>query len=46
MIAAIWNDWLPTSGHRVAHLPNFERYTESFDPLAGTGGRIWVPVKP
>jgi AraC family transcriptional regulator len=46
-IAAIWNDWLPASGHQVADSPNFERYTESFDPLAGTGGlEIWVPVKP
>jgi AraC family transcriptional regulator len=45
-ISAIWNDWLPASGHQVADAPNFERYTESFDPLTGTGGlEIWIPVK-
>ncbi len=45
-IAAIWNDWLPASGHHVADAPNFERYTESFDPLTGTGGlEIWIPVE-
>ncbi len=45
-IAAIWNQWLPASGYQVADAPNFERYTESFDPLTGTGGlEIWIPVK-
>ena len=44
--AAIWNQWLPQSGLKVADAPNFERYDETFDPATGNGGlEIWVPVK-
>jgi AraC family transcriptional regulator len=44
---AIFNDWLPKSGHRMADAPVFERYDERFDARTGTGGfEIWVPVKP
>lgn len=42
---AIWNQWLPASGHEVADAPFFERFSESFDPLTGLGGaEIWVPI--
>ena len=44
-ITAIWNDYLPASGHVVADSPNFERYDQAFDPATGTGGlEIWVPI--
>ncbi|WP_428492873.1 AraC family transcriptional regulator [Rhodopila sp.] len=43
---AIFNHWLPQSGHQVADAPVFERYDERFDPHAGTGGfQIWVPIR-
>jgi AraC family transcriptional regulator len=42
----IWNKWLPSSGHIPADAPNFERYSEKFDPVSGNGGlEIWLPVK-
>ena len=45
-ITAIWNQWLPQSGLKVADAPSFERYDEKFDPATGNGGlEIWVPVK-
>jgi AraC family transcriptional regulator len=45
-VGAIWNQWLPQSGLRVADAPNFERYDEKFDPATGNGGlEIWVPVR-
>jgi AraC family transcriptional regulator len=41
----IWNHWLPSSGHRMADAPTFERYDEKFDPATGNGGfEIWVPI--
>jgi AraC family transcriptional regulator len=44
-INAIWNHWLPSSGHRIADAPTFERYDEKFDPATGNGGfEIWVPI--
>jgi AraC family transcriptional regulator len=44
---AIFNDWLPKSGYRMADAPLFERYDERFDPRTGTGGfEIWIPLKP
>ncbi len=44
-INTIWNQWLPSSGLKVADAPNFERY-ENFDPATGNGGvEIWVPIK-
>ena len=43
---AIFNHWLPQSGHQAADAPVFERYDERFDPHAGTGGfEIWVPIR-
>ena len=45
-ISAIWNHWLPSSGHKLADAPNFERYDEKFDSVTGNGGlEIWVPIK-
>jgi AraC family transcriptional regulator len=42
----IWNHWLPYSGFAAAEAPEFERYSEDFDPVAGTGVlEIWLPVK-
>ena len=44
--SAIWNTWLPGSGHEAADAPNFERYGEEFDPVTGMGGlEIWLPIK-
>jgi AraC family transcriptional regulator len=43
---AIFNDWLPRSGHRTEDAPVFERYDERFDGRTGMGGfEIWVPIK-
>ncbi|WP_027781951.1 MULTISPECIES: GyrI-like domain-containing protein [Burkholderia] len=43
---SIWNGWLPTSGFKAAEAPEFERYSEDYDPVAGTGVlEIWLPVE-
>jgi AraC family transcriptional regulator len=43
--AAIWNQWLPESGHTVADAPVLERYDEKFDPRSGNGGvDLLVPL--
>ena len=45
-ISAVWNHWLPASGHKLADAPSFERYDEKFDSVSGNGGlEIWVPIK-
>jgi AraC family transcriptional regulator len=45
-ISTIWNNWLPSSGHKIADAPTFERYDEKFDSVTGNGGfEIWVPIK-
>ena len=45
-VNAIWNHWLPASGHTMADAPTFERYDEKFDPATGNGGfEFWVPLK-
>ena len=42
---AIWQDWLPRSGHRPANTPDFERYDERFDARTGGGEiEIWLPI--
>ncbi len=42
----IWNEWLPASGMVSAFAPDFERYSEDFDPAAGTGVlEVWLPVR-
>ena len=44
-IQAIWSEWLPESGYRVADAPDFERYGEAFDPQMGTGEvELWLPL--
>ena len=44
-VNTIWNHWLPSSGHKMADAPTFERYDEKFDPVTGNGGfEIWVPI--
>jgi AraC family transcriptional regulator len=44
--SAIWNKWLPKSGHQLADAPDFERYGREFDPKSGSGEvEIWVPLK-
>jgi len=43
---AIWNGWLPQSGHEAADAPLFERYDETFDGRTGLGGiEVWLPLK-
>ncbi|MGA4323351.1 AraC family transcriptional regulator [Ectopseudomonas hydrolytica] len=43
---AIFQHWLPTAGVQTAAAPEFERYSEDFDPMAGTGRvEIWVPLR-
>ncbi|HET9803324.1 MAG TPA: AraC family transcriptional regulator [Candidatus Acidoferrum sp.] len=43
---AIFDKWLPESGYRACGAPEFERYTEKFDPVKGIGGiEIWIPVR-
>jgi AraC family transcriptional regulator len=43
--SAIWNQWLPESGHDVADAPVLERYDEKFDPRSGQGGvDLMVPL--
>jgi AraC family transcriptional regulator len=43
---AIWNVWMPQSGHRISNAPNFELYHEDFNPVTGTGKiEIWMPVE-
>jgi AraC family transcriptional regulator len=49
-MTAIWENWLPASGHahaRTAGAPAFfERYGEAFDPQTGTGGiEVWIPIR-
>ena len=44
-LGAIWNRWLPNSGHQAA-APCLERYGEQFNPQTGMGGiEIWIPLK-
>lgn len=48
-IRSVWNaifrEWLPASGCRLADAPMFERYGEAFNPVSGLGGfEIWIPV--
>ncbi len=42
---AIWEDWMPTSGMKPVHAPEFERYDHRFNPLTRDGVvEIWSPV--
>ncbi|HEY7769755.1 GyrI-like domain-containing protein [Longimicrobium sp.] len=43
---AIWHQWLPRSGYRMANTPEFERYDERFDPQSGSGTvEIWCSIQ-
>jgi len=43
---AIFSQWLPVSGCTLEGEPNFEVYTDQFDPRSGTGlVEIWIPLK-
>jgi AraC family transcriptional regulator len=43
---AIWNGWLPQSGHEAADAPIIERYDQRFDPRTGNGEvELWVPLQ-
>ncbi|MDW3682530.1 GyrI-like domain-containing protein [Cupriavidus sp. CV2] len=45
-VTSIWNKWLPASGMESACAPDFERYSEDYDPVTGEGLlEIWLPVK-
>jgi AraC family transcriptional regulator len=42
----ICDTWLPQSGHQAADAPEFERYSEDFNPRLKTGTlEIWLPIK-
>ena len=42
----IWKTWLPQSGQQAADAPEFERYSEDFNPKLNTGKlEIWLPLK-
>lgn len=42
----IHGTWLPQSGHVLLAAPEFERYSEDFNPKLNTGKlEIWVPIK-
>ncbi|MBF4560170.1 AraC family transcriptional regulator [Pseudomonas sp. p50] len=42
----IWHTWLPQSGHEAADAPEFERYSEDYNPKLNTGVlEIWLPLK-
>jgi predicted transcriptional regulator YdeE len=43
---AIWHEWLPRSGYRMANTPEFERYDERFDPRTGSGTiEVWCSIQ-
>lgn len=43
---AIWNEWLPGSGERVAQAPEFERYGKDFNPFDSRSVmEIWLPLE-
>jgi AraC family transcriptional regulator len=42
----IWETWLPKSGREAADAPEFERYSDDFNPKLNTGVlEIWLPIK-
>ncbi|HEX6373969.1 MAG TPA: GyrI-like domain-containing protein [Longimicrobium sp.] len=44
---AIWNEWLPRSGYRLANTPEFELYDARFDPRTGAGViEVWASILP
>jgi AraC family transcriptional regulator len=42
---AIFGQWVPSSGHKAADAPMFERYDDRFDARTGNGEvEIWLPL--
>jgi AraC family transcriptional regulator len=42
----IWQGWLPTSGHKFADAPFFERYDSRFNANTGSGDvELWLPLE-
>jgi len=42
---AIYNQWPTASGHTLVQAPQFESYSEDFNPQTGTGVvEIWIPI--
>ena len=42
---AIWNGWLPRSGHTVTDAPLLERYDDALQPQSGRGGfSLLIPL--
>jgi AraC family transcriptional regulator len=40
------DDWLPRSGLQVDDAPDFEKYSDDFDDVTGTGDvEIWLPLR-
>lgn len=43
---AIWNDWVPEQGRKIADGASIERHMETFDTRTGFGGvEIYIPVR-
>ena len=42
----VFQTWLPTSGYKSAHTPDFERYDERFNPITRGPLEIWFPIDP
>ena len=41
---AVFQTWLPSSGVKAAHTPDFERYDHRFDPVTHGPLEIWFPI--
>ncbi|MNC77029.1 Bacterial transcription activator, effector binding domain [compost metagenome] len=42
----IHGTWLPQSGRELLNAPEFERYSEDFNPKLNTGTlELWLPLK-
>ena len=41
---SLFQTWLPSSGVKAAHTPDFERYDHRFDPVTRGPLEIWFPV--
>jgi len=42
----LFSEWVPASGKKLAHTPNFERYDERFDPQTRGPLELWIPIQP
>jgi AraC family transcriptional regulator len=44
--AAIWDEWIPSSGKQPAEAPSLQRHNATFDPRTGNGGvTVWIPIE-